>query len=80
MFVKDYEFLSFSKYIGKDVSKNISGKYSQKPLDHVKQSATNVFKTASKTSIQKTAEATRNLIDNRIADKIKQSFKKVTKK
>ena len=80
MFVKDYEFLSFPKYIGKDVSKNISGKYSQKPLDHVKQSAANVFKTASKTTIQKTAEATKNLIDNRIADKIKQSFKKVTKK
>ena len=30
----------------------------QKPLDHAKQSATDVFETVSKRAIQKTAEAT----------------------
>ena len=37
----------------KNTSKKLSGKYSQKLLDHVKQSATNAFKTASKRVIQK---------------------------
>ena len=44
MFVKSYEFLSFSKNMGKNIDKNISkhfsGKYSQKLLGHAKQSAT----------------------------------------
>ena len=47
------------KNIGKSVSENLSGKYSQRLLDHTKQPATDPFKTASKTLIQKTAEATR---------------------
>ena len=34
--------------IGKNISENLSRKYSQKLLDHTKQSATDVFKTASK--------------------------------
>ena len=42
----------------------------RKPLDHAKQSATDVFETASKRAIQKTAEATDNLIGDKIADKI----------
>ena len=33
----------------------MSGNYSQKLLDHTKQSATDAFKTASKKAIQKTA-------------------------
>ena len=41
-----------------------------KLLDHAKQSTTDAFKTASKTVIQKTAEATGDLIGNIIADKI----------
>ena len=44
-----------------NISKSLSGKYSQKLLDHAKQSATDVFKTASKRPIQKTTE-TRLLI------------------
>ena len=32
--------------IGKNISKNESGKYSQKSLDHAKQSTTDAFKTA----------------------------------
>ena len=50
------------KNIGKNTSKNLSGKYSpgvlaicKKLLDHVKQSATDAFKTASKRTIQKTS-------------------------
>ena len=56
--------------MGKNVSKSLSSKYSQKLLDHSKQSATNVFKTASKKAIQKTAQSTGDLIGNKIANKI----------
>ena len=81
IFVQGYGFLSFAKNMGKDISKNISkslsGKYSpgmlamrQKLLDHAKQSATNAFKTASKRAIQKTVEASDDLIGNKIANKI----------
>ena len=58
------------KNIGKNIRKNLSGKYSQKPLDHVKISATDANKTTSKTVIQKTAEATCNLIGNKIVNRI----------
>ena len=36
------------KNIGKNTSKNLSGKYSQKRLDHAKKSATDASKTSSK--------------------------------
>ena len=39
------------KNIGNNISKNLSSKYSQKLLDHAKQSATDVLKTASKRAI-----------------------------
>ena len=52
IFVKDYEFLSFSKNMsknnGKNKSRNLSGKYSQKHLDHNKQSRADALKTTSK--------------------------------
>ena len=57
--------------------KILSGKYSpgilairQKLLDHAKQSATDALKTSSKRVIRKTAEATDDLIGNKIANKI----------
>ena len=53
--------------IGKNVSRNLSSKYSQKTLDYAKQFITDVFKTASKNAIQKTAWATGDLIGNKIA-------------
>ena len=56
--------------IGKNVSKNLSSKYNQKLLDHAKQFETDALKTASRTPIQKTAEATGDLIGNKITDKI----------
>ena len=41
--VKGYEYLSFAKNIGKNIG-NLSSKYSQKLLDHTKQSATDALK------------------------------------
>ena len=55
------------KIIGKNISKNLSGKYSQKLLDHTKQFATVALEATSKTVIQKTAEATNDLTGNKIA-------------
>ena len=79
IFVKGYGFFSFAKNmvknIGKNISKDLSGKYSpvmlaarQKLLGHAKQSAADVFKTASKRAIQKIAEATGDLIGNKITN------------
>ena len=48
------------KIISKKICKNLSGKYSQKLLDHDKKSATDAPKTSSKRVIQKVAEATRD--------------------
>ena len=56
------------KDIGKNISKALGGKYSQKHLDHAKQSAAGPFKTFSKTVIQKTAGATGDWIGNKIAN------------
>ena len=57
IFAKGYEFLSFAKIMGKNIginiSKNLNGKYSQKCLDHAKQSAKGAFKITSKRVIQK---------------------------
>ena len=73
IFVKGYRFLSFAKNrgrnIGKNTSKNLGSKCSQKFIDHAKQSATDALKTASRRAIQETAEATGDLIGNRIPDK-----------
>ena len=42
----------------------------RKVFDHAKKSPTNKFKTSSERVIQKTAEATGDLIDNKIANRI----------
>ena len=47
---------NMGKNIGKNVSKNLRGKYSQKRLDHAKQSATDAFKTASNRAVEKTGK------------------------
>ena len=39
--------------VGKNLSKNLSGKYSQKLLDHAKESATDSVKTFSKERFKK---------------------------
>ena len=51
-------------------SKTLSGKYSQKRFHHAKESATDALKATSKKAVQKTAEATGDLIGNKIADRI----------
>ena len=72
--VKGYGFLSFAKDMGKNIgkyiSKNVSGKYGQKLCDHAQKSVPDALKTSSKRDIQKTAEATSDLIGNKIANKI----------
>ena len=50
--------------------KNLSNKYGQKLLDSAEKSTTDAVKTASKRTIQKLAEATGDLIGNKITDKI----------
>ena len=54
----------------KKMGKSLSNKYGQKPLDSAKESTTDAIKTASKRAIQKIAEATGDVIGNKIADKI----------
>ena len=76
IYAKGYGFLSFTKNMGK----SLSNKYGQKLFDSAKKSTTDAIKTDSKRAIQKTAEATRDLIGNEIADKITSvSRKKSTK-
>ena len=58
----------------------MSNKYGQKHFDCAKKSTTDAIKTASKRKIQKTAEATDDLISNKINDKITSVSKKSTKK
>ena len=66
IYVKGYGFLSFAKNMGK----SLSNKYGQQLLDTAKKPTTDAIKTASKREIQKTAEATGDLIGNKVADKI----------
>ena len=65
IYVNGYGFLSFAKNMGK----NLRNKYGQKLLDNARKSTTDAIKIASKRAIQKTAEATGDLIGNRTADK-----------
>ena len=59
------------------MGKSLSNKYGKKLLDTAKKSTTDAIKTASKKAIQNTAEATGDLIGNKIADKIKSVSKKL---
>ena len=75
IYVKGYEFLSFSENMGT----HLSNTYSQKLLDSTKKSTTDATKTASKRAIQKTAEATGDLIGNKNANKITKASKNNSK-
>ena len=72
IYVKGYGFLCFAKNIGK----NLNNKYGQKIIYTAKKSTTDATKTASKRAIQKTVEATGDLIGNKNADKITSVSKK----
>ena len=61
---------NMGKNIGKNISKMFSGKYNQILLDNAKQSPADALETTSKRIIQKTAEATGDLIGNKITNKI----------
>ena len=61
-YVKGYGFLSFAKKFG--------NKYGKKLTDTATKTGIGVAKTALKIVVQKTGEATRDLIGNEIADKI----------
>ena len=78
-YVKGYGFLSFARNIGTHatkVSKKLNNKYGQMLVDSSKKCATDAFKIASKKAIQKTAEATWDLVGNTIANKITSILKK----
>ena len=74
-YVKGYGLLSFAKNIGR----NLSNKYGQKLVDTAKKSATDALKIPSKREIQKTSEATGDLVGNKIANKITSIKKKQQK-
>ena len=61
-YVKGYGFLSFARKVG--------DKYGKTLMDTATKTGIDAAKTASKRVVQKTAEATRDLIGNKIADKI----------
>ena len=61
-YVEGYGFLSFPRTFGDKYSKKIMHTTAKKGID--------AAKADSKTVVQKTAEATRDLIRNKIADKI----------
>ena len=61
-YVKGYGFLSFARKLG--------DKYGKKLMDTATKTRIDVAKTASKRVVQKIAEATEDLIGNKIADKI----------
>ena len=61
-YIKGYGFLSFARKFG--------GKYGKKLMDTATKTGINAAKTASKRVVQKTAEATDDLMRNKIADKI----------
>ena len=72
-YVKGYGFLSFARTLGTHatkIAKNINDKYGQKLADSAKKSGTDAFKITSKRAIQKTPEATGDLVNNAIANKI----------
>ena len=72
-YAKGYGFLSFAKNMGTHatrVAKNLNNKYSQKLADTAKKSATDALKIAGKRAIQKTAEASGDLVGSFIADQI----------
>ena len=59
-----------------NIGKNLSNKYGQKRLDSAIKSTMDPIKADSKRAIQKTEEATSDLICNKIADKITSVSKK----
>ena len=77
--VKGCGCLSFARNLGTHVTKaakNLNNKYGQKLGDTAKKSTTDALKIAGKRAIQKSTEATGDLVGNKIADKITSYSKK----
>ena len=78
-YVKGYGFLSFARKFGDKYGKKLmntatkvgTSKYGKKILDTTKKQGSEFAKTTGKKIVQKSAEATGDLIGNKIADKIK---------
>ena len=68
-YVRGYGFLSFARRFG--------DKYSKQLMDTAAKTRRDAAKTASKQVVQKTEEATGDLIGNKIADKITVLVKKL---
>ena len=66
-------------YLLLNMGKNLSNKYGQIFLDRAKKSTTDAIKIASRTAIQKIAEATGDLIGNKIAAETISVSKKLQK-
>ena len=64
-----------SKNIGKNISKTLSGKYSQKVYDRAKESETDILKSSSKRVIQKAVEKTCDLISHKSFKKFRNRYK-----
>ena len=80
-YVKGYRFLSFARNLGTHatkIAKNLNNKYGQKLVDTAKKSSADALKVAPKRAIQKTAEATGDLVGNTIVNKITSISKKPT--
>ena len=69
--IKGHGFLSFAK--------NVGDKYGKKLMDTATKTGIHAAKTASKRVVQKTPEATGNLIGNKIADEITSLGKRKSK-
>ena len=71
-YVKGYGFLSFARKFG--------DKYRKKPMDTATKTKRDAAKSASKRVVQKTAEATEDLIGNKVTDKITSADKTKSKR
>ena len=77
-YVQRYGFLSFARKFGDKYGKKLmntatkvgTSKYGKKIIDATKKQGSEFAKTAGKRIVQKSAEATGDLIGNKIADKI----------
>ena len=88
-FVKGYSFLSFARNVSNKYGKklmntaiktgtNFNSKYDKKLTDTAIKTGKDFATIAGKKIVYKSAEATGDLIDNKIADKITSAPKKIT--
>ena len=56
--------------MNENINKHLSAKYSQKNFDHAEKSPRNDLRTTWKREVLKKAEATGNMMGNKVADKI----------